>query len=134
MPLVLTISEETESGHLYADRQGEVYEFPMIYRNKVRPGERFVHYRTRRLKGGRRRPQAYVGEGIVGDVRISPSNPDRLCCDLLSYRPFPKPVPFRDISGSYLEHGGTRRGYFQRGVRDIKASEYELIVRSGRAH
>jgi hypothetical protein len=39
VPLVLVISEETESGHLYADKPGEHYEFPRIYRNLVRPGE-----------------------------------------------------------------------------------------------
>lgn len=129
---MLAISDETESGHLYADRPGEDYEFPTIYRNQVRPGERFVHYVTRRLKGGRRRPQAYVGEGIVGEVETSGSDPGRLACRLLSYRAFPRAVPFRDVAGSYLERGGARRGYFQRGVRVITAAEFNASVGLGR--
>lgn len=133
MPLVLTVNETTESGHRYADRPGQLYEFPSIYESLVREGERFLHYRGRRRAGGGRQPQVYLGQGIVGKTAPSVENPDRLACQLIGYRAFTRPVPFRDSTGAYLEPGGVRRGYFQRGVRTIRNQDFDAIVELGSA-
>lgn len=56
------------------------------------------------------------------------SDHDRMVCDILDYRPFPAPVPFKVGAVGYLEADGARRGYFQRGVRAISNEEFEGIL------
>jgi len=81
VPLVLTQNEATESGHEYADRFGEAYEYPVAYRNLIRTGEPFVYYRGRKKAGGGHQPQVYLGVGVVGNIRPSPT-PGRLICEV----------------------------------------------------
>jgi hypothetical protein len=128
MPLVLAENENTESGIRYADHTGVSYQFPPMYRRLVLPGERFVYYRGRRSKTGTRIPQVYFGTGIIGSVVADPSDSSRLVCEVLDFQPFVEPVPFKLGKHGYLESGGSRKGYFQRGVRRITEAEFALIV------
>jgi len=130
MPLVLTENEETESGIMYKDRTGISYQFPKMYRGVIRPGERFVYYRGRKRFGGKRKPQYYFGTGVIGEVCMDEGQPDRFLCQILDYGPFETQVPFKTQQGGYLELGGIRRGYFQRGVRVITDGEYQRILES----
>jgi hypothetical protein len=67
------------------------------------------------------------GVGIVGEVRSSPEA-GRLICDILDYRPFDAPRPFKDAVGDYLEPEGSRRGYYQPGVRTIPDAIFDAIL------
>jgi hypothetical protein len=49
----------------------------------------------------------------------------------MEYREFPQFIPFKDLSNRYLEFGGARRGYFQRGVRTISEEEFANILALG---
>jgi hypothetical protein len=130
MPIVLTENEATESGITYEDRTGVSYQYPRMYKGLITPGERFVYYRGRRRRDGRRLPQVYFGTGVVGEVSTDAASGNRLTCRILDYRPFEMPVPFKSESGQYLEIGGQRRGYFQRGVRSLSAGEFARILES----
>ncbi|ULL01227.1 hypothetical protein [Bradyrhizobium sp. I71] len=52
-----------------------------------------------------------------------------MVCEVLSYRPFDTPVPFKSDTYGYLEVGGSRRGYFQPGVRRISLEEHDAILK-----
>ena len=134
MPLVFAENEASESGITYDDRTGVSYQYPRMYRRLIQPGERFLYYRGRKKRGGGRAPQVYFGTGVVGAIKIDPHDSTRLCCDVLDYRAFATPVPFKDSSGGYLEDGGSRRGYFQRGVRKISDTEFQRITTLAARH
>ncbi len=61
-------------------------------------------------------------------MRTSRNDPTRLECDILDFRPFERAVPFKDPRGNYLELHGTRKGYFQPGVRRITEDELTAIL------
>jgi hypothetical protein len=124
--LVLTTNRVTASGHHYDDRTGVSYEYPLRYRNLIRPGRRFVYYRGR---DGAVSPH-YFGSGIVGEVRDS-QNPGLLVCEILDFRPFTRAAPFVDSNGHHLEPGGDARGFYQPGVRRIPANAFERIILLG---
>jgi hypothetical protein len=129
MPLRLTISEATLSGHEYDDVLGVRYEFPLRYRNLVREGERFVYYRGRRRASSGVQPQAYVGTGIVGTVHSSTRDSQRLVCEIEDWCLFADPLYFKDPAGNYYESGGAQGGfYWQVGVRRLSEAVYERIV------
>ena len=133
MPLVFAENEETESGITYQDRTGVSYQYPRAYRRIIRSGERFVYYKGRRKRGGGRAPQVYFGVGLVGPTAPDPSRQDHFVCEILDYRAFLVAVPFRDPAGAYLESGGARRGYFQRGVRSISEQDFARILAAAQA-
>lgn len=127
MPLVFAENEATESGLSYEDETGVHYQFPKRYRNYIKPGVAFVYYRGRKKKRGRQLP-VYFGTGYVGDVRQDPNDEVRLVCDILDYKEFVPPVPFKQGADAYLEPGGKRSGYYQPGVREIPADVFENIL------
>jgi hypothetical protein len=133
MPLILTENEATESGITYEDRTGVSYQYPIMYRRAVQPGERFIYYRGRGRKDGRRGLQVYFGTGVIGDIVSDPAIPGRLSCRILDYRAFAAPVPFKNSPDGYLERAGTRSGYFQRGVRTIASEEFSSILAAANA-
>jgi len=98
----------------------------------IKPGERFVYYRGRKTLGLGTRLQVYLGAGIVGRVSNSPDRPDRLACQILDYRPFSEPVPFKDSDGTHLELAGRRKGFYQQGVRRIDEGLFERIASYGK--
>jgi len=128
MPLVLAENEATESGISYHDRTGVSYQFPKMYRRLIQPGERFVYYKGCKTLDGRRTRQVYFGTGIIGQVWADKGDSDRYVCEILDYAPFDPPVFFRTGKNSYLEPGGVRKGYFQRGVRTISETEFDAII------
>jgi hypothetical protein len=128
MPVRLTVNETSLSGSSYDDVVGVRYEFPSQYRRIILPGRRFVYYRGRRTKAGGSQPPAYLGVGVIGEVRVSAQAADRFVCDIDDYRQFPEPVFFKDSSGDYYEPGATGGFYWQQGVKDIPDSAYERIV------
>jgi Domain of unknown function (DUF3883) len=124
------MNDATESGIEYADVPYVAYEYPTRYRKKIRPGEPFVYYRSRARAGGGRQPQVYLGTGIIGEIRES-STAGRLICQILDGEEFIVPLPFKDAKGNYLEPDGSRRGYFQQGVRGIPEDAFQRIVALG---
>jgi hypothetical protein len=88
------------------------------------PGSPFVYYRSRE---GREQPH-YFGAGIVGTVGTSRSDPDRLECEILDYKPFERAVAFKDVTGAHRELNGSRKGYYQQGVRRISEAELRAIL------
>ena len=128
MPLVLAESEVTAAGISYEDRTGVSYQYPSRYRRAIQPGERFVYYKGRRTLDGGRVGQIYFGAGVVGRCEADAKQPDRFTCEILDYRAFSAPVPFKDARGEYLESGAVRRGYFQPGVRAISDGDFARIL------
>jgi len=122
MPLVLSTATRTKTGIHYDDRTGESYEFPLMYRSRVVPGESFVYYRP----GAKH----YFGTGVIGEVAPSTSTPGRLMCDILDYMPFERTVPIIDETGAYYEVVSTRPN-FRQGVRSIDALRLEKILAAG---
>jgi hypothetical protein len=133
MPLILAENEATESGIIYEDRTGVSYQYPIMYRRAVQPGEQFIYYRGRGRMDGSRGPQVYFGTGVIGDIVSDPAIPGRLICRILDYRPFAAPIPFKNSPDGYLERGGKRSGYFQRGVRTITSEEFSSILSAANA-
>ena len=136
MPLVLTQNESTESGHRYADELGVEYEYPTLYRNRIRTGEPFVYYRGRRRAEGGLQPQVYLGTGVVGAIRPSETE-GRLVCSIKDFDPFTSPLPFK-LDGDYLEPLGSvppdRAGlYFRQGVREIDEETFARILAAAAA-
>src|SRR5688572_10705894 len=128
MPLVFAENELTESGITYDDRTGISYEFPKMYRRIIVPGEPFVYYRGRKTRKHNRVMPVYFGSGVVGKIVGTLESRNRLICEVLSFKPFTTPVPFKRSKSDYLEAGGKRRGYFQRGVRRISEAEFKNIL------
>jgi len=129
MPLIFAENEITESGVNYADRTGIQYQYPKrLYKNIIKPGERFIYYRGRRTFQSSRSPQVYFGTGVVGDVHDDPADRARLLCDIVDYQLFKEPVPFKFGDDDYLESGGKRKGYFQRGVRRISERNFQRVL------
>jgi hypothetical protein len=127
MPLVLVESEVALSGHEYADLTGISYQYPPTYRNKIKCGERFLYYQSRRLRSGTR-PQGYFGAGIIGDIHMEIGT-SQLRCDIVDYVPFDQLVPFRDVDGAYLERAAEGKpNYWRDGVRQIDNQVYDRII------
>lgn len=129
MPLIFAQNELNASGINYADVTGVRYQYPKrMYKNVIKTGERFIYYRGRKTAASNREPQVYFGTGIVGDIYEDVTDDTRLVCDVLDYRSFESPVPFKLGKDDYLEEGGIRRGYFQAGVRRITEREFQRIL------
>jgi len=132
MPIVLSTNEATASGHAYADITGAAYEYPLRYRKRVTPGERFVYYRGRRLPGGKTRRQSYFGTGVIGQITRS-NEAGNLVAEVLDYRPFLTGVGLKWADDSYVEPGGVAGGrYYQVGVRPISEDVWTRLIDEGR--
>jgi hypothetical protein len=107
----------------YKDVTGVSYEYPPMYANRMVSGAAFVYYRSGDREGNPR----YFGTGTIGDSRPSASTTGWLECDILDYRAFESPIPFRTTDGRYLEPGGSRRGYYQQGCRRVPIEVIEEV-------
>jgi hypothetical protein len=126
MHLVLTTGAPTASGHKYADGPGQ-YEYPKAYSKRMVPGTPFLYYRGRRAVAAGLSGPGYFGCGVVGTVLRSTGN--RILSEILDVEEFPELVPLRDPAGAYYEPiGGTRRGYFQTGVRPIEPETMTRVL------
>ena len=121
--LVLVSNRTTASGHKYADVEGVQYEYPTRYQTKIQTGRRFVYYRS----GDGTDSPFYFGVGIIGEINPSPEA-GRHICDILDYRPFEHALPFKDDLGGYREPDGSRKGYYQPGVRTVSDAVFDQIV------
>lgn len=133
MPLVLTVSDQTESGHEYRDELYVAHEYPRRYAKKITPGELFVYYRGRhrgRVADAEGPYLCYFGMGMIGSIHQS-ENEGHLLCEIVGAEEFASPVDFKRSDGSYIEPGGDRQGYWQPGVRTIDESVFAEIVRLG---
>lgn len=128
MPISLTFSDYTASGHSYADVLGVKYRFPRIYRKLVIPGETAVFYTGQRAYPGKT-PLSYLGIAIVSDVREKEGPGDgALECGFRLFTEFKNPVPFK-WEGDYLEtKAQTNPNHWRQGVRRIDQSELDSIL------
>jgi hypothetical protein len=134
MPLRLTTSDKTASGHHYDDVLGVRYEYPSRYRGVVQEGERFVCYRGERRAGGGRGQPAYLGVGIIGAIWPSAVNPAYFVCDIQDWELFAEPLYFKDAFGNHYEPGATgNKAYWQPGVRRIPEDVFARILREATA-
>jgi len=117
------IALTSNPGSPYRDVTGVSYEYPPMYAKRMASGTAFVYYRSGDTEGTPR----YFGTGTIGDSRPSASTAGWLECDILDYRAFEVPVPFRAPDGRYLEPDGKRRGYYQQGCRRIPAEVIDDI-------
>lgn len=125
MPISLTVSSHTASGHDYHDILGKKYTFPKIYRNLVLPGETAVFYTGTRSYPGKE-PLSYLGTAIVGEVNQVSEN--LLTCNFYQYCPFKIEVPFKK-NGTYLEiSAASNPQHWRRGVRTIGHHELHQIL------
>lgn len=137
--LVLVENEVNAGDHDWDDETGSRYHFPNIYKNRIRPGARFVYYRGSRLEGGGRADPVYFGSGVIGDVELDPETEDlppikrRWIAKIADYSPFPKKVPFRSADGTYAELllKEVRKNWWGVGVRSISGSAYRSILQAG---
>lgn len=137
MPLVLTQNlGYSIPDFSYADIEGERYQYPNIYRNRIRPGRRFIYYRGSRDVDGRKRTPDYFGHGMISDVvrespEGTPGHQTLWIASIDSYEKFDAPVPFTTDSGQYLEPRGDEPAYWRQGVREIDETTYAKIIELG---
>lgn len=128
-PLILASNEANAADIAYEDITGVSYEFPRRYRNLIVPGATFIYYRGSRAADSNRLTPVYYGTGIIGTIRPSGTNADRLVGHILDYVPFDVPVPFKGTDGTTLEPGGSVGGrYYQVGVRAVSQSTFGQIL------
>jgi len=136
MPLILTQNESNSESHFdYADIEGVQYQYPNQYRNKIKPGERFIYYRGSIDLNGKKRTPHYFGHGVISDVGLdspadTPPGKRLWLATIDEYSQFIAPVLFT-LEGEYLEQNGRRRGYFQPGVREVSEQEFDEIQKFG---
>ena len=105
------------------------YEFPDHYKGLVVEGERFLYYRGKRGAPKGTGP-AYLGDGIVGEVRES-TNPGLWVAQVRDVTTFAEPLPFKDTDGNYFETGSTTPSNWTNGVRRTSDDVFSRIVQSG---
>lgn len=132
MPIALTVSGYTESGHEYDDLLGVYYSFPASYRNLIVPGETAVFYTGSRSYPDKA-PLSYLGLAVVGDIVEIPSEGTRLQmrCSFHLYKEFEQEVPFK-TEDQYLESAANQHKkpslYFSNGVRRITMGDLHTIL------
>jgi hypothetical protein len=137
--LVLAENEANAGNFAWQDVTGERYHFPNKYRNKIRPGVRFVYYRGTRSALGERVAAAYFGKGVIGDVYLDPATSilpkrnQKWLADIVEYLPFEVQVPLKTPQGTYIETGTSEvaSNFWADGVRVIGSEELQLIEAAG---
>jgi len=125
LPVVFATDAPTASGHKYNDVLGKQYEFPLVYRTLVTPGDSFVYYRgSRGSKDGR---AVYFGLGVIGALRES-SSPEQLIVEVHDIELFDEPVLAKTADGTYLETASARGTNWSNGVRRISGEVLERIL------
>jgi hypothetical protein len=120
----LVLSQYRE-GSEYTDKVGEQYHFPKKYYNLLTlPDIEFIYYEPKKRGEG-----VYFGYGEVGKVESDPNNPDQFFAEIVSYRPFSKPVPGADDNGKTRES----EPYYnaQNAVRQVVPEIFEEICNDG---
>jgi hypothetical protein len=98
----------------------------------MRIGEPFVYYRGRRGVPAGEEKYAYIGTGVIGDVRPS-QNVGKWMALVHDFNAFSSPVPFK-LNGQYLEpvpdRGGSATGSYFRGtsVREVSTEVLTTIL------
>lgn len=128
MPISLTVSGHTASGHDYADILGKKYNYPKRYRNLIVPGETVVFYTGTRAYPGKE-PLSYLGIAIIAQIREAVNSIDGdLQCGFHCYTEFQKSVPFK-IEGHYLESKANGNpNHWRQGVRKISLEDLHMIL------
>ncbi len=136
MPLVLTTNEIVlNPDHAWNDIEGVQYHYPNQYKNKIKPGERFVYYRGVNRKDGKRAQAEYFGRGVIGEIRPDPDTVGQTrpswFCAIEDYQPFSPPHPAKTESGEYLEK--IPQNMWRNGVRDLPEEIYNQILNAAGA-
>lgn len=126
MPLVLSQNEATESKIKYVDKKGVSYQFrECIEESYGRASLSFTTAAARKPSGGSRKSISVGASLETSSILVHQS---LLFCEILNFVEFAEPVPFKTGATNYLERNGTRRGYFQQGVRTISDEEFASIL------
>lgn len=130
----------TSESSAYDDQIELWYHFPRTYLRQAEAavGDFILYYEPRRTTGpnsttGR---MAYFALAKVERIEPDRSRPDHHYAYLSQFLEFDNAVSFKE-GGTYFESmlrkadGSTNKGAFGRSVREIPATEFELIVRAG---
>lgn len=128
MPISLTVSGHTASGHDYADTLGEQYTYPKRYRKLIVPGETVIFYTGTRSYPGKK-SLSYLGIAIVAEIRDAVNSTDGdLQCGFHCYTEFQEPIPFK-TAGRYLESKANGNpNHWRQGVRRISMEDLHAIL------
>jgi hypothetical protein len=136
MPLVLTSNDPNTSKlrSQWHDVTGVRYHFPNMYRNMIKPGERFVYYRGVHREQGPRGPATYFGAGLVGEVWPDPETAHKPAgkrswyCEIVDYLPFLSLVNAK-TDNVFLEE--IPQNMWRSGVRNLPDQTFQRIVHLG---
>jgi predicted HNH restriction endonuclease len=127
---VITQNDESK----WNDVKGDVYHYPVMYRNILQPGCKVVYYtgglRKKGYEANRLSAEPhYFGIGLVGPSIADTSSSKNLYCEILEYRPFLNAVPIK-VDGHYVEEipPTKKANYWRSGVRRISLRTYAAIV------
>lgn len=124
------------SDSIYDDSPAEQYQFPATYLSRASAciGDWVVYLEPKKV----RQTRGYFGVAKIQEIIPDPSKPDMFIAviEAGSYLDFPKPVPFHDPSGAYVEQGllneeGKLSGRAQAAVRTLSATDFSRIIGLG---
>jgi len=119
------ILSQYRQGSDYQDEIGSKYHFPRRYYSLLALSDaQFVYYEPRQSGKGE-----YFGYGRVGSIAQDPSQKDLYFAELLDYRPFPEPVPYKDEEGIHVEESLPKLA--QLAVRKVDEDVFEGLCRKG---
>jgi hypothetical protein len=119
------ILSQYREGSDYQDKIGRTYHFPRRYYSLLTLSDaQFVYYEPRQSGKGE-----YFGYGRVGSIAQDPSQKDLYFAELLDYRPFSEPVPYKDEEGIHVEESLPKLA--QLAVRKVDEDVFEDLCRKG---
>lgn len=118
------LQNRNDSG--YNNFTGKYYHFPKKYYKQLSEFENieFVYYEPPSSGKGE-----YFGYGKIGQIFVDKTNSDFYYAEITDYKPFSKPVPFRDENGNQREFGPSYNA--QNAVRKISPEILDEICLDG---
>jgi hypothetical protein len=127
------ITENDES--LWNDKTGVSYNYPAKYFRILTPGTTVIYYKGK-LKNKKfedirlSNDPHYFGVAIIGHNYLDKgASKKEYYCDILTYQPFDKAVPFK-INGDYIEPipDSKKSNYWRDGVREVSKETFDKIL------
>jgi len=115
---------------LYLDREWVIYHYPLQYRTRITPYERFIYYRPAEGASAPER-STYFGHGVLGVPFEDPHRGDRLFAPIAWSEPFRKPVPLQDAESLFYETESPSKPQFQSSARRLSDTAFFRILALG---
>ena len=129
--VIITENDESQ----WDDKTGVSYNYPSKYNRILAPGTKVIYYKGK-LKDKKfedvrlSNDPHYFGVALIGDNYLDKnSSKKEYYCDILTYQPFDKSVPFK-INGDYLEPipESKKSNYWRDGVREVTKETFDKIL------